>query len=87
MTRHVISKAGDGFSDDPANSFTPDSAYYFDPGVYAAETRLIFQRSDFDPVFGEHATCLNVVPPCMHILDQDVHHEILGQRFGTEILQ
>ena len=45
MKRHRISKAGDGFTEDPANSFTPDAPYYFDPDVYRAEMRSIFQRN------------------------------------------
>ena len=45
MTQHSISKAGDGFSADPANSYTPDAPYYFDPEVYRAEMRSIFQRN------------------------------------------
>lgn len=45
MTLHPVSKAGDGFTADPANSFTPDAPYYFDPGVYQAELRSIFQRN------------------------------------------
>ena len=45
MTQHGISKAGDGFSADPANSYTPDAPYYFDPEVYRAEMRSIFQRN------------------------------------------
>lgn len=43
MTDHRISKAGDGFSADPANSFTPDAPFYFDPDVYNAEIQKIFQ--------------------------------------------
>ena len=45
MKRHRISKAGDGFSEDPANSFTPEAPYYFDPDVYHAEVHSIFQRN------------------------------------------
>jgi carnitine monooxygenase subunit len=45
MNIRPISLAGDGFSSDPANSFTPDAPYYFDPGVYRAEMRDIFQRN------------------------------------------
>jgi carnitine monooxygenase subunit len=45
MNIRPISLAGDGFSSDPANSFTPDAPYYFDPGVYRAELRDIFQRN------------------------------------------
>jgi carnitine monooxygenase subunit len=45
MKVHQISKAGDGFTNDPANSFTPDAPYYFDPEVYQAEMRNIFQRN------------------------------------------
>jgi choline monooxygenase len=44
MTKHPISRAGDGFTADPANSFTPDAVYYFDRDVYAAEQRRIFWR-------------------------------------------
>lgn len=45
MNIHSISKAGDGFTADPANSHTPDAPYYFDPDVYRAEIRRIFQRN------------------------------------------
>ena len=45
MTHHSVSTAGNGFTDDPANSFTPDAPYYFDPEVYRAEIRSIFQRN------------------------------------------
>ncbi len=45
MNKHAISKAGDGFTADPANSFTPDAAYYFDPEVHRAEIGAIFQRN------------------------------------------
>lgn len=45
MSMHRISKAGDGFTADPANSFTPDAPYYFDPDVYRAEMQLIFQKN------------------------------------------
>lgn len=45
MTIHQVSKAGDGFTSDPANSFTPDAPYYFDPEVHQAELRNIFQRN------------------------------------------
>ena len=46
MNIHPISKAGDGFTDDPANSLTPDAPYYFDPGVYRGRVaRSIFQRN------------------------------------------
>ena len=45
MNIHSISKAGDGFTADPANSHTPDAPYYFDPDVYRAEIRSIFQRN------------------------------------------
>jgi len=45
MNTHSISKAGDGFTADPANSHTPDAPYYFDPDVYRAEIRSIFQRN------------------------------------------
>lgn len=45
MNIHHISKAGTGFTDDPANSCTPDAPYYYDPGVYQAELRQIFQRN------------------------------------------
>lgn len=48
---------------------------------------LIFQRCHTDPVLLQHATCLDLLPPRVHILDQDVHHEILGKRFGAEILE
>src|SRR3954452_19238187 len=45
MNLHRVSKAGDGFTTDPANSHTPESAYYFDPGVHQAEVREIFQKN------------------------------------------
>jgi phenylpropionate dioxygenase-like ring-hydroxylating dioxygenase large terminal subunit len=45
MNIHHVSKAGTGFTDDPANSQTPDAPYYFDPGVHQAELRQIFQRN------------------------------------------
>lgn len=45
MTLHRLSKAGDGFSDDPAHSFTPDAPYYFDPEVHRAELRQLFQKN------------------------------------------
>ncbi len=44
MTQTDISKAGDGFTSDPANSFTPEAGYYFDPSVFAAERRGIFWK-------------------------------------------
>lgn len=37
--------AGAGFTDDPTESFTPDAAFYFDPAIYADETRKIFGRN------------------------------------------
>jgi choline monooxygenase len=37
--------AGDGFSDDPANSFTPNAEFYFDRSIYEAEVRSIFHRN------------------------------------------
>ena len=43
--RHMISKAGSGFTDDPAFSHTPDAPYYFDESVYRAEMKSIFQRN------------------------------------------
>jgi len=45
MTQHRVSKAGDGFTKDAADSYTPDAPYYFDPDVYRAEMRSIFQRN------------------------------------------
>jgi phenylpropionate dioxygenase-like ring-hydroxylating dioxygenase large terminal subunit len=45
MSTHHVSKAGTGFTDNPANSHTPDAPYYFDPGVHQAELRQIFQRN------------------------------------------
>ena len=45
MTQHRVSKAGDGFTKNPADSYTPDAPYYFDPDVYRAEMRSIFQRN------------------------------------------
>jgi phenylpropionate dioxygenase-like ring-hydroxylating dioxygenase large terminal subunit len=45
MNIHRISKAGDGFTAEPSNSFTPDAPYYFDPDVYRAELREIFQKN------------------------------------------
>lgn len=45
MTHNRVSKAGNGFTNDPANSFTPDAPYYFDAQVYQAEIRSIFQRN------------------------------------------
>lgn len=45
MNVHSISKAGPGFTDDAAESYTPDAAYYFDPDVYRAELRQIFQSN------------------------------------------
>lgn len=37
--------AGEGFSDDPTRSYTPDAAFYFDPAIYDAELRSIFHKS------------------------------------------
>jgi len=37
--------AGDGFTVDPAESFTPDAEFYFDPQIYASELNNIFGRN------------------------------------------
>lgn len=36
---------GAGFAQDATESFTPEAEFYFDEGVYRAETRHIFQRN------------------------------------------
>ena len=37
--------AGDGFTADPTESFTPDAEFYFDPQIHAAELNTIFGRN------------------------------------------
>lgn len=45
MLNQLRNIAGDGFSDDPTRSFTPDAEFYFDKNLYKAEIRNIFGRS------------------------------------------
>jgi choline monooxygenase len=45
MLKNVQGLAGEGFTDDPTNSFTPDARYYFDTAIYEGELQRIFQRN------------------------------------------
>jgi len=45
MADRIINPAGTGFTSDPANSHTPDAAYYFDEAIYKAEIADIFQKN------------------------------------------
>jgi carnitine monooxygenase subunit len=45
MLKDIRQIAGDGFTADPTESSTPDAEYYFDPSIYDAELRCIFQRN------------------------------------------
>jgi phenylpropionate dioxygenase-like ring-hydroxylating dioxygenase large terminal subunit len=43
---NIVSRlAGDGFTEDAADSFTPDAEFYFNRSIYEAEVRNIFQRN------------------------------------------
>jgi phenylpropionate dioxygenase-like ring-hydroxylating dioxygenase large terminal subunit len=45
MLNPLRNVAGEGFTDDATNSFTPDAEFYFDEAIFKAETRSIFSRS------------------------------------------
>lgn len=44
MLNQLRKIAGEGFTDDATNSFTPDGEFYFDEAIYRAEQRDIFSR-------------------------------------------
>ena len=45
MLDKISDFAGAGFTDDATNSFTPDSGFYFDEGIYQAELTNVFGRN------------------------------------------
>lgn len=45
MLNQIRMIAGEGFTDDPTNSCTPDGTFYFDESIYQAEIRQIFGRN------------------------------------------
>jgi choline monooxygenase len=45
MLKDIRQIAGNGFTADPTESFTPDAEYYFDRSIYEAELQYIFQRN------------------------------------------
>jgi carnitine monooxygenase subunit len=47
MLNRIRSVVGEGFTSNPAESFTPDAEFYFDPQIHAAEQRKIFGRNWF----------------------------------------
>ena len=40
-----------------------------------------------DAVLGYNVALLDFIPPCVNIGDEHVHHEILGEALGAEVLK
>lgn len=48
---------------------------------------LFFKVGDLDTILRKNAAGVYMIPPGIHVFDEDVHHEILSDRLCAEILQ
>ena len=47
---------------------------------------LFFKVGDLDTILRKDAAGVYMIPPGIHVFDEDVHHEILRERLCAEIL-
>jgi len=48
---------------------------------------LSFNAGAFDFELGDDTACLDMIPPSFDVFHEDVHHDVLGQAVGAEVLQ